>query len=277
MAKKNTAPKVTSELKLKFIDSQKFIDFLNKFKVFDNNLLIEFRGSENVITSKVFNAAKSVIKFCELNFSDIFEIREGEIPEDLRLAIYNIDKLIQIFNLISNDEVYITFSYEQDDTEKDVYYITKFVLLTKTLKYIVPCGEKTLLNYMSNETAEKVFDIEEYQFKFQLDKQLLDKIKLFSEVDFGENISVISIKDKNMIVFNGSSYNLKYEGEFEIQEDANINIAKEFFKFLDKEEYTVYSKVLKAESDDIKELIFTGNISNFKIAMAQSVEEDDNE
>lgn len=267
-----------NEVTLKFLNLSKFTTFLNKFKLFDNNLLISFVNSEEIV-SKAFNSQKTAVKMARMDINEIFEIDDNsKLPNDLRFIIYNIDRLVQIFNAVGeNNEINIIIKYEKDKRDKDVYYVNSFKILTKNLSNQIPCGEKMLVPYMDDTTADFLFDTKESFFKLDLDKDFLNKVILFAKLDFSDSIKITSIIDdtKKLVIFSGRNFDLKFEGETEIYNEFEISVKKEYFQYLDKDEYTLYAKVVKKEEANIntEAIVFEDKNDIFKIILSSANEE----
>ena len=247
------------KLTLKCINPADFIDFLSRFKVIDNNVLLEIRGNEKLLV-KSFTPTGSAIKMGEIDFDEIFEEPKNDIPDNLQLGIFNVDLFIRIFNNIDEDNLIFNIEYEKDEEGKNnenINFVYKFVVKTKSIKMNIPCAEPSIFEYLSDETVTGIFDDSNCVFNFDVTPNFLSKVLNFTSFETSDALT-ISIKhnkteDKKLLLFKGKNFTLKYPDEFSgPKDDVEISIDKEYFKFLDSEEYVVKGndEILLFESKD---------------------------
>ena len=146
-------------------------------------------------------------------------------------------------------------------------------MLTKNLKLSMPIGKKSLLKYISDESADKNFNIDDPYFELDVTKDFIKKVNLYSGFDTNDFITINSKiskdKSKKIIVFSGDNYDLKYDGDSKVNKEIDIKINKLFFKYLDDEDYKLYCKVtITPDNIKVKSLVFISSNNNFRILMA---------
>lgn len=273
-----------------------FLDFLNRFKNFDNNILLQLNRTK--ISARVFNIAKSVMKIGSINYDEIFDLthiqtnqKQNQLPyidflnNEFHLIFYNFIKFLDILKIvlnISENDIYLKFEINlsdemQDYKKENVYYINKLMILTKYVKILIPCGEKTLLDSIDDETLNRIFDVSEIKGSVKVNQDFINNLILFSNYDFYNffKFKLINKNNKKIILFEGKNYQLLYpdiedESKFKIFSNFQISIDKNYLKFLDKEDYEIYAKELKEENkaEKLDILIFKSLDSNFQLALS---------
>ena len=262
------------ELNLLLKNATKFVDFLEKFKTYNNNMTIDFEedteGNINVI-SKIATASASSAKFVKLKFSDLFDIVTGELPKKCRLNIYNVERLVNVFKLVKTENVHFNITYEEDEKDSNLFYIEECYMINSDTNYLIPYAEKKLINNYSTDSYNKLFNIDEYYCKLLLTKDNIDYLSSWGKVDTG-NISEKEInlnvsEEKNRVIFKGADFQWKYNGTPEIKSTFKMNFKAEHLKYLDKNDYNVY---VKEGNHGRKNLIFIDTNDEYMVAIVQA-------
>jgi len=237
MAKKTGSSK--NKLQLNLINPKGLVDFISKFKSIDSNLLLSITADKIDVRAYTPNAV--AVKMGELNFDDIFTLPDGEtVPENLKVGIYNVQKFIKIFNYIDEENVLLNITYS---TEKngDNYGI-KLDIKTATLQKVIPGAKQTMFKSLTDEQVERAFDVEEAYYCLNFEKHLLDKIKNLLSVEASKYFTLVY--KKGTIFFIGKEFKLKYTDEVEIlkEEDFELPLEKDVFKYADGDDYNLYGK-----------------------------------
>ena len=262
------------ELNLLLKNATKFVDFLEKFKTYNNNMTIDFEedteGNINVI-SKIATASASSAKFVKLKFSDLFDIVTGELPKKCRLNIYNVERLVNVFKLVKTENVHFNITYEEDEKDSNLFYIEECYIINSDTNYLMPYAEKKLIGNFSTDSFNKLFNINEYYCKLLITKDNIDYLSSWGKVDTG-NISEKEInlnvsEEKNRVIFKGADFQWKYNGTPEIKSTFKMNFKAEHLKYLDKNDYNVY---VKEGNHDRKNLIFVDTNNEYMVAIVQA-------
>jgi len=267
MAKAKTSTSTENKIKLKCLDSKKFIDFLNKFKSFDNSMLIEFQGTDK-IEIRAYNSSRSAVKIGSVEFSDVFQIESGEISDSLRLSLYNFDKIKSTFDIVNEADLNFIFEFVNI---QGVDFVNKFTITSKSVKLNIMCGEISLITYLPQTTVDKLFDVSDAKIKFELPKNLLDKLLSLSTLDLIDYIDIDSqVKgDKSALMFSGKNYQMKYQGDLEIQDNFSLSVQKDYLKYMCKDDYTCYGTNLAGgDGSEIPAMVLHSNETNFKIILS---------
>lgn len=238
-----------------------FINFILKFRSFDSNVLIEFINSEK-IQIKAATPNRSTAKFGILDFNEMFDIVSGEMPNELRWAVFNIDKIKTIFNSLITDSGELRFDVEYDD-KVEPYYFSKIVVSSDNIKFNIKCGENDLLEYIPDYKLENLFKEEDLNFKLKLKKEDIAQILQLSGLDIDDNIKFTTIDDK--LNFQGKSYVYAFTGDVEIMKNKEISLSKANLKYLDSDDYALFSKEVKNGEKNINVFVFTNSTNTFRL------------
>jgi len=252
MAKKKASPNI-KKLKLNLINAKGLVEFLNKFKSVDTNILLSI--TPDLIEVRSVTPIQSAFKVGELNFEDIFVLPDGEdIPEVINIGILNVEKFTKIFSYIDEDNITLNISYKDNDS-----FSLKMDIRTATLQKNYLSAGKNSFYTMTDEEVERAFNVEDSMFKISFDKNILDKINNLLNLETAKYFHVVC--QKGVISFVGKEFKLKYSGDIEIINDGDVDIAfeKGAFKYADKENYELYAK----ESG----ILLFSNDSNFKVGL----------
>lgn len=256
------------ELNLEFISTDAFVGFLNKFISIDSNALLEIR-TDNTLVIKSYTASRTAVKMGVIALDEIFEVDDNEIKDNIKVGIYNLEKLIKFFSFVeANDGIMFKVEYKLDSDGDN--YAKRIWCNTKVDKKDFACANKTLFKYMSDDTAEGVFGVKDNLFNLKIDQSILTKISNYSSLEPASELSFCAYtKNGEQIVdFKGKSYSIGYYGDFEINKEVEkAAISKDYLKFCDKEEYKVY---ITGPS-----IIFISETSNTKLALGRLPDDGD--
>lgn len=257
MAKKTVEKDGPQKLQLNLINPKGLIEFIGKFKSIDSNLLLAIDTEKIEVRS--YTPTAVAVKIGEINFENVFALPEGEeIPPKFKIGIYNVAKFIKIFSYVDEDNILLNITYSQEKNGDN--YGIKIDVKTATLQKVIPGAKQSMFKSMTDDQVERAFDIEEAFYSIEFGKPILDKIRNLLSVESSHYFTIISKKDA--IYFTGSEFKLKYSGELDIlkEEDFELPLASDVFKYADNENYTLYAKETGA--------LLMSKDSNIKIGLA---------
>lgn len=259
------------ELKLNLIRPKKLIQFFEMFKSIDKHVLmmLEMDGHLKI---KITNPKKSAVKCTRVRLEDVFDYNPDDelFQNDIIIPMYTIENVIKVLNAIDDTiETSMTFYYEIDDDGE--YLTTKIKIENENMLYDYDCANKSFMKVVPDNVIEKLTNIDDFEYAFELDNSTLEFIKNFSSFDSNNDISISLIEksgtDCVFISFakvNSYNYNII---ETKTKNVTPFGINKEFLtKYLDKgETYKVYVNKIS--------IILYSNMNDSRIVFAKTIDE----
>lgn len=230
------------KVKIRIINSKKLINFISKFKAFDQNVLLEINGKEDIVV-KSFRSTKTAVKWGKIKLDSIVDLEKSTLNDEdkILVGIYNIDLFSKMVENI--DEEYFDMLLEYN--EKDECFTDKMVLKSDTLKLNIPNAEKIMFARIKDEIIENIFSLENSMFNFKLDSTLLSKLTTLA--NFDKNNKTIKFKfnksndSEDALLFSGKNFDLKFPNDIKLKKDSlEVVIDKTFLTYLDKNVYETY-------------------------------------
>src|SRR5574343_36330 len=262
MAKK--AP--NTDLVLTSINTKELITFMSKFSL-DASCLIEFPDSDT-IAIKSTETDRHVVKYGKKEFSDIFKLEEDvELPDNLLIGIYNTSNFKSILNTMSltGEDVKFIVKYAEETNkvgsgkkavDMTCNFATSLQLSTSNLTVDIPIGEFSEFGYIQNSDIERMFNNEEYDFKFSISKDSLKQIEQLASMDGTDSIT-FQPKDVDIYIY-GYKFIITAADNVEVNDVNEVGIKNSYLKYLDKTDYEVYgltNRCLFVSDDDINVVI----------------------
>lgn len=256
MAKKSA--KGSDKLKLELINSKGLVNFLTKFKDADKSKSLVIILNSEKLEVRVLNPNESVFKVSSLPFEQIFSPIDFE--ETLYLGIFNFEKFNKIFSFIDDDVLEFIIHYTKADN-----YAYKIEIKNSDVQKIYATAPKGINAIMSDDSINIAINTDDAFVKFDLDSQLLNKIRNLISLEVNSLFSITL--NNNKLYFMGREFKILYKGEIEIfnEMEEEIVISNENMAFLDKENYNVF---LKEQG-----IIFTSKDSETIIGIARAEED----
>ncbi|MCK9446586.1 hypothetical protein M0Q50_06970 [bacterium] len=250
-----------------------FTNWLKRFSLIDNTLLLEIDQSNYTFIAKTYNEERSVVKMSSIKFDEAgLTIKETKDKESKRIkvGIFNISRLIKIMDQFNDDEFNIIIEYQEITSENDSQFAAEKILFKnkqtkgKSLNMSVDCTSLNIFKYISddlfNNTISAIID----KIKFDLNVSSLEKINNLNVLDNEYKFMEFNLS-KGEIFVTGKCYN-KSIGEITIKDEAKLSIFKEQFNSLDNESYDVIL------GDD--RLVFKSKDSNTVIVISEAIDKD---
>ena len=248
MAKIIKATDNTQQIKLSLINVNEFINFLKKFSSQEPNVLMELRGDQKFLIKTTTPKTANIIKVSEIVFDEIF-MTDDDLPDNIFIGVYNINNFINTFNLLDEDKISITLFYEKNKKSENI--CKRISIETNNLKYHFANAPKESFQYLEDKMVDQIFNPSEYAFEFELNKILLTKIKDLVSNEAAKMFS-LSAEVNDNVYCKGKQFELKITTPQSINEDATVNIGKQYLTSIDRETYDVYvvSKGILLKSKD---------------------------
>lgn len=262
-----------SKIKLTKVNVDLFRDFLTKLSNFEKNVFIKI-GKERV-TSHVYFPNKDAVKVAELSTDDIFEFAKP-LTEDIKVAFYNAKDIIAALSFFTSDNTSGEIEYsEEDDGNSAISF--KLKSDQETFKLFCLDPNFSFID-MGDDEVDVVFETTElndddesdqiYFANFELDHEMIKKIESRLKINKDESKFTFKIDDgKVYIVTKNNELLISDDVEIISEDMESVTLFKKYLNLLDKENYRIFLCSNK--------LIFESSISDTKLAIAASVDEDD--
>ena len=238
-------------LDLKVKNSQKFINFLQRFAPIEVTLLVEMRKDK--MLAKANTTIRDVVKYSCVQLDEIFE--ESTIDKEIKVGIMNIPKLCTAAKYFSDSFNFRIF-YDEVNNENVATGLAlrddklEMTLETSTMRVFTPISDETIDTLTSEDDALSTF-------KFTKDNQArLSQLLGFDNDPKEVTITLESKKGK----LKACCKTFKLEiGETD-GEDFKNEIGKKNYTYVDKEDTICYVKE--------NMIVFVSNESDTKTVIA---------
>jgi len=217
-----------------------FTNWLKRFSLIDNTLLLEIDEKEQKFIAKSYNEERSVIKLSSISFDDAgFTTKKVKDPKRIKVGIYNIQRLSKVIDLFTNNDFTFIFNYDEviNETDSD-YACLNIKIANKTLKMTVECTSLNIFKYLSDEMFKTKIATTNELVKFKLSKEKCEEISSLCNLDNDDKYMKFS-RTNDLLEAKGKSFDLTVD-EFDVHnEDVSIDIDKSQYEKLDAENYLV--------------------------------------
>lgn len=221
-------------IKLKIKSPNSLIEFMKKFSIMDKQVLMEIENEE--LKCKYSTIEKTMVKSSKIKLSDIFTWSEELPKRNLKIGIYNIDKLINSFKQFSfTGDTFFNIQFTEINSE---FVAQEIFLESSDLEMNFPCSSLSMFKYqLTDDIMNKVLNTSENLLNFPLSKET--QSKMLSLLSFDSDNDILTfISNSKGIRIKGKSFN------FEISNQPNVDltskVGKDFLMKLDKENYNVF-------------------------------------
>jgi hypothetical protein len=242
-----------------------FTDWLKRFALIDNSLLLEIDQEKSMFIAKTYNEERSVVKMSSLDFEKAELIsKDTEASYRIKVGIFNIPRLIKIMDQFNSAEFTIKIEYQELVGDNDTQYAAeKLLLKNKYLKMNVDCTSLNIFKYISDDLFTGTIAAIDSLGEFNLSKESLEQINTLNALDNEHRFMEFKFKNDEIFV-SGKTYELRI-GEIKGDEIA-LSIFKEQYASLDNENYIVNL------SED--RLIFKSNNSDTTTVISKAEDKD---
>jgi hypothetical protein len=243
-----------------------FTTWLKRFVSIDNSLLLEVDEKTASFTAKVYDEARSCVKMSSIKFDDAgLTTKAVKDPKRIKVGIFNVLRLIKIFDQFNDAEFTLTINYQDLITdESNIQYAGETLLLkNKSLKMNVDCTSLNIFKYISDDLFKETIAKTEVIDTFELSKINLEKINSLCSLD-NENKFIEFKFNDNKVYVSGKTFEYLLEERNNLK-DASISVFKSQYSNIDIENYNV-------ELGDDR-LVFKSNDSNTTCVISSTSEE----
>lgn len=247
------------------INVNKIHSFLDRYSQFDENLLLEITPDE--FYAKTYTPDRSAIKHSALPFEDVLQIKDDQVPENLKIGLINVKHYQQALKFLeSSDQVSMTIDYTTLgglDVEEENVAMKTTLNNNKDLQFSFENGSLSIYGIITNDKFfNDIANIPEPIFEFELSLEDLTKIKKFANIDKINNNLTAEYR-KNSVIFGNQNFKYKLASQNVKGKDggtAMANFTKNYLNMLDNESYFVKvgDKKLVFTSMDSKTILVVG-------------------
>jgi len=238
------------KLRLKVTNPNNLTAFFKKLKTIEKSVLIEVTSEK--IYCKVHTPDKSVIKYVEIPFSDVFEgdfnikVKEGKSSSELKLlkiGILDIGKAMDMYkHFRPEEEIFwgIDFVKSSDD------FIASEILIGSTnLAIKLRCADLILLSYVEDEIIKMIHSTQGSSAAFPLYKSDMGTIESLCNFEYVANELITFVASPEKVEVKGNSFNYRMnitedEIKFKAEDSIEFSFYKKQFGYIDEENSTLY-------------------------------------
>jgi hypothetical protein len=165
----------------------------------------------------------------------MFQISEPITTEkELKIAFFDATKLTDAFKQFEYDSIQgeIEFIENADD-----FVATSFRIFNDELEINLACSEPSLgYKDLTDSQIATIFNVEEANYKFDMDLATLNKVKSLFGLDKEETFSIEA--NGKGVKLTGNTYNMLVTPDYDGKAGGKVTLFKKYLNLLDKEDYT---------------------------------------
>lgn len=237
----------------KIANSANFIAFLKKLKLVDKSVPLELEG--NNLFAKVRTADKAVIKYVNVDLSDILE---GDLPPNrLKVGILEISKLIDVFKYFGPEEE-LNLIIESQPYEGDLI-ATSIKFSSSSLNIFIKCADISLLAYIDDNIQKTIHSTDGSEVNFEISRESFQKLSSLTGIESNsEELLNFDVHESGVTV-RGNSFQyqiIKGKTPNGFSNPSVYTIYKNQFSYIDQENSEIHfheNRILvkSTESDSI--------------------------
>lgn len=215
------------------VDQNSFTSFINRLKVIDS--FVYFKIKDGVVQASAYLPQRDAVKHHRVPVEHIFQIAEPITTEkELKIAFFDATKLTDAFKQFEYDSIQgeIEFIENADD-----FVATSFRIFNDELEINLACSEPSLgYKDLTDSQIATIFNVEEANYKFDMDLSTLNKVKSLFGLDKEETFSIEA--ELKGVKLTGNTYNMLVTPDYDGKAGGKVTLFKKYLNLLDKEDYT---------------------------------------
>ena len=242
------------------VDQNSFTSFINRLKVIDT--FVYFKIKDGVVQASAYLPQRDAVKHHRVPVEHMFQIAEPITTEkELKIAFFDATKLTDAFKQFEYDSIQgeIEFIENADD-----FVATSFRIFNDELEINLACSEPSLgYKDLTDSQIATIFNVEEANYKFDMDLSTLNKVKSLFGLDKEETFSIEA--NGKGVKLTGNTYNMLVTPDYDGKAGGKVTLFKKYLNLLDKEDYTanVMDNRVVLRSNESEKLL---KISTFQTA-----------
>ena len=239
---------------LKIDDSARLTQFLKKFSVVSDSLLLVFTPDK--LKANTHTPDRSIVKGSTAELSELFSEIPTDMPETIKIGVFLIDKLVQSFKFFGNSE--FSFIIAAEEVNKEIV-ATNITMKSPSLKIKFATAPMSMFTYIDDAMFSKIANTDSAISQFPLNKEQQAQINSLFGIDVDYAKITFEILDKKLIA---KGKNFDYKLDDVNFDDNETSIFKHHYVYIDREDSVVYAL------DD--KLIVTSSESDTTIVIGQA-------
>tara|TARA_R110000850_G_scaffold268608_1_gene400270 strand:+ start:32 stop:784 length:753 start_codon:yes stop_codon:yes gene_type:complete len=215
------------------VDQNSFTSFINRLKVIDT--FVYFKIKDGVVQASAYLPQRDAVKHHRVPVEHMFQIAEPITTEkELKIAFFDATKLTDAFKQFEYDSIQgeIEFIENADD-----FVATSFRIFNDELEINLACSEPSLgYKDLTDSQIATIFNVEEANYKFDMDLSTLNKVKSLFGLDKEETFSIEA--NGKGVKLTGNTYNMLVTPDYDGKAGKKVTLFKKYLNLLDKEDYT---------------------------------------
>ena len=215
------------------VDQNSFTSFINRLKVIDT--FGYFKIKDGVVQASAYLPQRDAVKHHRVPVEHMFQIAEPITTEkELKIAFFDATKLTDAFKQFEYDSIQgeIEFIENADD-----FVATSFRIFNDELEINLACSEPSLgYKDLTDSQIATIFNVEEANYKFDMDLYTLNKVKSLFGLDKEETFSIEA--NGKGVKLTGKTYNMLVTPDYDGKAGGKVTLFKKYLNLLDKEDYT---------------------------------------
>jgi len=215
------------------VDQNSFTSFINRLKVIDS--FVYFKIKDGVVQASAYLPQRDAVKHHRVPVEHMFQIAEPITTEkELKIAFFDATKLTDAFKQFEYDSIQgeIEFIENADD-----FVATSFRIFNDELEINLACSEPSLgYKDLTDSQIATIFNVEEANYKFDMDLSTLNKVKSLFGLDKEETFSIEA--NGKGVKLTGNTYNMLVTPDYDGKAGGKVTLFKKYLNLLDKEDYT---------------------------------------
>lgn len=224
------------KIKIKKVDQNNFISFVNRLKVIDS--FISFKIKDGIVQASAYLPQRDAVKHHKTNLDQIFQIETGQIKtsKELKIAFFDASKLTDAFKQFEYDS--IAGEFEFIENEEDCVAST-FRIYNDELEIKLACSEPSLgYKDLTDAQIKSIFNVDAAKYKFDIDYTTLNKVRSLFGLDKEETFSIEA--NGKGVKLTGATYNMLVTPDYVGEAGNKVTLFKKYLNLLDKEDYAAH-------------------------------------
>jgi hypothetical protein len=238
------------KLRLKVTNPNNLTAFFKKLKSIEKSVLIEITTDR--VYCKVHTPDKSVIKYVEIPFTDVFEgdfnvkVKDGKASSELELlkvGILDIGKAMDMYkHFRPEEEIFWDIEFVRSGSD---FVASEILIGSSNLGIKLRCADLILLSYVEDDIIKMVHSTQGAVAAFPLYKSDMGTIESLCNFEYVANELITFVASPEKVEVKGNSFNYKMnitedEIKFKTEESVEFSFYKKQFGYIDEENSILY-------------------------------------
>ena len=215
------------------VDQNSFTSFINRLKVIDT--FVYFKIKDGVVQASAYLPQRDAVKHHRVPVEHMFQIAEPITTEkELKIAFFDATKLTDAFKQFEYDSIQGEIEFIENAED---FVATSFRIFNDELEINLACSEPSLgYKDLTDSQIATIFNVEEANYKFDMDLSTLNKVKSLFGLDKEETFSIEA--NGKGVKLTGNTYNMLVTPDYDGKAGGKVTLFKKYLNLLDKEDYT---------------------------------------